>query len=100
MVFTSGKKFGEISMRTSFCIWLARNSKVWSPDLDLTEVKPTVKTSEKSKDELPSEPSKASSKGKVGLCNQVNTCHAGFINKGNTCYANSILQVLSVIPTL
>ena len=24
----------------------------------------------------------------------------GFISKGNTCYANSILQILSVIPTL
>ena len=24
----------------------------------------------------------------------------GFISKGNTCYANSIMQILSVIPTL
>ena len=24
----------------------------------------------------------------------------GFISKGNTCYANSILQILSVMPTL
>ena len=27
-------------------------------------------------------------------------CPIDFINKGNTCYANSILQVLSVMPTL
>ena len=26
--------------------------------------------------------------------------HAGFYNKGNTCYANSILQALSVVPSL
>ena len=27
-------------------------------------------------------------------------CPIGFIKKGNTCYANSILQVLSVLPML
>ena len=39
LAFASAKKFGEISMRASFCTWVDRNSKVWSPNIDLIETK-------------------------------------------------------------
>ena len=112
LAFASAKKFGEISMRASFCIWVARNSKVWSPDIDLIETThPPVKARKKGKEKGTSdslkkstpphsEPPKSPARTEPPKSNQASTYHAGFINKGNTCYANSILQVLSVIPAL
>ena len=107
LAFASAKKLGEISMRASFCIWVARNSKVWSPDIDLIQTKhPPVKKEKSTPDSLKkstpplSEPPKSPARTEPPKSNEASTYHAGFINKGNTCYANSILQVLSVIPAL
>ena len=113
LAFASAKKFGEISMRASFCIWVERNSKVWSPDIDLIEtthqpvkarkkgkekgISDSLKKSTPPHSELPKSPARTEPPPKS---NEASTYHAGFINKGNTCYANSILQVLSVIPAL
>ena len=95
-----------------FCIWVARNSKVLSPDIDLIETThPPVKARKKGKEKGTSdsikkstpphsEPPKSPARTELPKSNEASTYHAGFINKGNTCYANSILQVLSVIPAL
>ena len=48
LAFASAKKFGEISIRASFCIWVAINSKVWSLDIrSHRNHPPTSKSQEK-----------------------------------------------------
>ena len=95
-------------MRASFCIWVARNSKVWSPDIDLIETThPPVKARKKGKEKGTSDSLK---KVNTTSCrnhqshqpgteppksNEASTYHAGFINKGNTCYANSIFTSIN-----
>ena len=80
-------------MECSFCIWLARNNKEWTSTTNLN-VKDSLKESCNS-------PSMPYPKQKIKPVSKANSFHlVGFINKGNTCYTNSILQVLSVMPTL
>ena len=98
--FSSAKKLGHTSMTASFCIWLSRQNKVWTQDVPTLAPTLSPKSQEnngrtKCKVKPPRPPTKASvHKSKI------NAVHAGFINKGNTCYANSILQAISVIPSL
>ena len=88
------KKLSKSSMECSFCIWLARNNKEWTPAANCT-------LNNSSKETYNSESSMSSLKQttKPGS-SAISLRPVGFINKGNTCYANSILQILSVIPTL
>ena len=104
LAFSTAKKLGQISMKSSFCIWLARDSREWFqeclpsethslPRAKIGNLVPTPSTNgsskiSKSKPESPVEKIRTSFR------------HAGLTNKGNTCYANSILQVFSVIPSL
>ena len=87
----------KIAIESSFFIWLSRNSNVWTaPNL-----------SAESNKEQPTPNSKTTSRPVAKNFNKVSTPpkakvvekHAGFVNKGNTCYANSILQILSTIPS-
>ena len=88
------KNFSKSSMECSFCIWLARNNKEWTSTTNL-KVKDSLKESCNSPSPMPYP------KQKIKPVSKANSiCPVGFINKGNTCYANSILQVLSVMPTL
>ena len=87
------KDFSKSSMECSFCIWLARN-KEWTSTTNL-KVKDSLKKSSNSPSPRPYPKQNIKP---VPKANSI--CPVGFINKGNTCYANSILQVLSVMPTL
>ena len=81
-------------MKFSFCIWLARNNKEWT-SITNPKVKASLKEPCNSPSPMPYP------KQKIKPASKANSIHpVGFINKGNTCYANSILQVLSVMPTL
>ena len=93
------KKLSKLSMESSFCIWLARNNKAWTESslkstgkdfLNDNQFSPPMNSPVK---DLKS--STLNSKIKSSALDPI-----GFINKGNTCYANSILQVLSVLPSL
>ena len=88
------KNFSKSSMECSFCIWLARNNKEWTSTTNL-KVKDSMKESCNSPSPRPYP--KQNTKP-VSKANSI--CLLGFINKGNTYCANSILQVLSVKPTL
>ena len=88
------KHFSKSSMECSFCIWLARNNKEWTSTINL-KVKDSLKESCNSPSPMPYPKQKIQPVSKANPIRPV-----GFINKGNTCYANSILQVLSVMPTL
>ena len=88
------KKLSKSSMECSFCIWLARNNKEWTPAAN-------CKLNNSSKETYNSESSMSSLKQTTKPGSNAKSLRpVGFINKGNTCYANSILQILSVIPTL
>ena len=77
-----------------FLYLVARNNKEWTPAA-------ICKLNGSSKETYNSESSMSSLKQttKPGA-NAKSLRPVGFINKGNTCYANSVLQILSVIPTL
>ena len=102
LAFSTAKKLGQISMKSSFCIWLARNSRLWSqvclpsetPSLPRAKINNSSKIS-MSKPKIPSKRSIQPVEKK-----KTSFRHAGLINKVNTCYANSILQVFSAIPSL
>ena len=89
------KKLSKSSMECSFCIWLARNNKDWTPSTA------NCNLNDPSKETCNSPSSLSSLKQTIKpVSNAKSTRPVGFINKGNTCYANSILQVLSVVPNL
>ena len=82
-------------MKCFFCIWLARNNKDWIPFADNCEL------NDPSKQACYSPSSMSSLKQTTNpVSNGKSTRPVGFINEGNTCYPNTILQILSVTPTL
>ena len=86
------KKLSKSSMECSFCIWLARNNKEWTPAAN-------CKLNDSSKETYNSESSMSSLKQTTKPRSNAKSLRpVGFINKGNTCYANSILQILSLYP--
>ena len=88
------KKLSKSSMECSFCIWLARNNKYWNPAAN-------CKLNDPSKETCNTPSSLSSPKQANKLVSSTKSVRpVGFINKGNTCYANSILQILSVVPNL
>ena len=88
------KKLRKSSMECSFCIRLVRNNKEWNPAAN-------CKLNDSSKETYNSESSISSLKQTTKPGSNAKSLRpVGFINKGNTCWANSILQILSVIPTL
>ena len=88
------KNFSKSSMECSFCIWLARNNKEWTSTTNL-KVKDSLKESCNSPSPMPYPKQKIKPVSKANSIRPV-----GVINKGNTCYADSVLQFLSVMPTL
>ena len=81
-------------MECSFCICLVRNNKHWHPAAN-------CKLNDPSKETYNSPSSLSSPKQtNKSVSNTKSVRPVGFINKGNTCYANSILQILSVVPNL
>ena len=89
---TTIKQISKCSMECSFCIWLARNNKVWSTkEIDLYFKAPEDRLVYQNP---PSTPSKAN------FLKINSPLPVGFINTGSTCYANAILQTLSVLSLL
>ena len=82
------KSSSKSSMECSFCIWLARNNKDWTPSIA------NYHLNDPSKETCNSPSSLSSLKQTIKpVSNAKLTRPVDFINKGNTCYANSILQV-------
>ena len=94
LVKNISKRLSKLSMEASFCIWLSRNNREWqkseSENIKKTFKEPTI---------IPS-PRKGTKPNIKSSSTTNSILPIGFINKGNTCYANSILQALSVFPTL
>ena len=97
LAYQTSKLLAEISRKSSFCIWLARNSKSWLPNAD----HPKQSKQARFKAPLPvRSPRKTYQVMSSASRKSDQPIHAGFVNKGNTCYVNSILQALSVLPNL
>ena len=89
------KKLSKSSMEYSFCVWLARNNNQWTPSST------NCKLNDSSKETYNSQSSMSSLKQTTKPRSNAKSLRpVVFINKGNNCYVNSILQILSVIPTL
>ena len=89
------KKLTKSSMECCFFIWLARNNKDWS------QPAANCKLNDSSKETCNSASSMSSLKQTTKpMSNGRSIRPVDFINKGNTCYNNSILQILSAVPTL
>ena len=86
LIRNSIKKLIKSSMECSFCIWMARNNKDWTPST------PNCKLNDLSKEICNSLSSLSSLKQTIKPVSNAKSIHpVGFISKGNTCYANSIL---------
>ena len=85
------------SMECCLCIWLflTRNNKNWTPSAANFKVKDTAK--EICKSPSPMSPLKQTTNP---VWNAKSIRHVRFINKANTCYANSIFEILRVVPIL
>ena len=98
LIRNSIKNFSKSSLEYSWlsgCIWLARNSK------DRTPSAANCKLNDPSKETCNSPSSLCSLKQTIRpVSNAKLIPPVGFIIKGSTSYANSILQVLSVVPNL
>ena len=87
LISNTTKKLSKSSMECSFCIWLARNNN--------------CNLNDPSKETCNSQFSLSSLKQTIKPVSNTKWTHpVAFINKGNTCYANSIFQVLSVVPNI
>ena len=87
------KKISKSSMECSFCIcW----QEITKKGLLLLNFK--SKTLKETCNSASPRPYLKQNTNPVSKANSV--CHVGFINKGNTGYANSILQVLNIMPSL
>ena len=82
-------------MKSSFCIWLARDNAAWQ-SVELNALLPKTHPPESFSPLIP----KAKIKNSLPNSVTLSKSPAGFIYKGNTCYANTILKALSVISFL
>ena len=87
-------------MKASLCIWFSRVSPVWNQPNDHSQT-----SNSGSGIKSPPVPTslllKRQSSTTVNLTVNVSPSeHVGLVNKANTCYTNSILQALTVIPSL
>ncbi|MGY8822248.1 MAG: reverse transcriptase domain-containing protein [Pseudomonadales bacterium] len=108
----TSKNLGSISTKASFCIWLARNSREWNPNIDPIistplqnlasntsdhQVKPPINTF-KTSSSVTQQQAKLTKN--FTTLSPVCTTVTGFVNVGNTCYANAMLQALASLTSL
>ena len=97
------KKLGKISMESSFCIWLARDSKIWSNPNNIFDDKVDPKITS-TKEKSPSKDTKSKSTDvksnyQKSTKNRPKDNHTGFINKGNIVTQQKDISEVSKIET-